>query len=68
MIARLAVIVALLAATATPAVAERLITSLSNDRVMVTSNYAGNGFAYGLATAFMALATGWLASIVFRRD
>ena len=26
-----------------------------------------NGFVYGLATAFMALMTGWMASIVFRR-
>jgi uncharacterized protein (TIGR02186 family) len=27
-----------------------------------------NGFVYGLVTAFMALMTGWMASIVFRRD
>jgi uncharacterized protein (TIGR02186 family) len=27
-----------------------------------------NGFAYGLITAFMALMTGWMASIVFRKD
>lgn len=27
-----------------------------------------NGFIYGLITAFMALMTGWMASIVFRRD
>ncbi|MGE3148049.1 MAG: TIGR02186 family protein [Pseudorhodoplanes sp.] len=27
-----------------------------------------HGFLYGLATAMMALCTGWLASIVFRRD
>jgi uncharacterized protein (TIGR02186 family) len=27
-----------------------------------------NGFIYGLATAFMALMTGWMASIVFRKD
>jgi uncharacterized protein (TIGR02186 family) len=27
-----------------------------------------DGLVYGLATALMALATGWLASIVFRRD
>ena len=27
-----------------------------------------HGFVYGLATALMALATGWFASIVFRRD
>jgi uncharacterized protein (TIGR02186 family) len=27
-----------------------------------------NGFAYGLMTAFMALMTGWMASIVFRKD
>ena len=27
-----------------------------------------NGFAYGLITALMALMTGWMASIVFRKD
>jgi uncharacterized protein (TIGR02186 family) len=27
-----------------------------------------NGFSYGLMTAFMALMTGWMASIVFRKD
>ena len=27
-----------------------------------------HGFVYGLATAFMALMTGWMASIVFRKD
>ena len=27
-----------------------------------------NGFVYGLITAFMALMTGWMASIVFRKD
>ena len=27
-----------------------------------------DGFAYGLVTAFMALMTGWMASIVFRKD
>src|SRR5712672_831295 len=27
-----------------------------------------NGFFYGLVTAFMALMTGWIASIVFRKD
>jgi uncharacterized protein (TIGR02186 family) len=27
-----------------------------------------NGVVYGLATAFMALMTGWMASIVFRKD
>ena len=27
-----------------------------------------NGFAYGLVTAMMALLTGWMASIVFRKD
>lgn len=27
-----------------------------------------NGFAYGLVTALMALMTGWMASIVFRKD
>jgi uncharacterized protein (TIGR02186 family) len=27
-----------------------------------------NGFIYGLVTAFMALMTGWMASVVFRKD
>ena len=27
-----------------------------------------NGLFYGLVTAFMALMTGWMASIVFRKD
>jgi uncharacterized protein (TIGR02186 family) len=27
-----------------------------------------HGVIYGLATAFMAIMTGWIASIVFRRD
>ena len=27
-----------------------------------------NGFVYGLVTAFMALMTGWMASIIFRKD
>ena len=27
-----------------------------------------NGLVYGLVTAFMALMTGWMASIVFRKD
>ena len=27
-----------------------------------------HGLAYGLATAMMALLTGWMASVVFRRD
>ncbi len=29
---------------------------------------ANHGFLYGLATTLMALLTGWLASVVFRRD
>jgi uncharacterized protein (TIGR02186 family) len=33
------------------------------------ANTARNyGFVYGLVTAFMALMTGWMASIVFRKD
>jgi hypothetical protein len=27
-----------------------------------------NGLVYGLVTAVMALMTGWIASIVFRKD
>ena len=35
----------------------------------IVTNAAQNyGFLYGVATAMMALATGWFASIVFRRD
>jgi uncharacterized protein (TIGR02186 family) len=35
---------------------------------VVSSAARDHGVLYGLATAAMALATGWLASIVFRRD
>jgi len=34
----------------------------------VANSARNNGFIYGLATAFMALMTGWMASIVFRKD
>jgi uncharacterized protein (TIGR02186 family) len=34
----------------------------------VATNARQNGFVYGLATAFMALMSGWMASIVFRKD
>jgi len=34
----------------------------------VTSSAQAHGPLYGLATAMMALLTGWLASVVFRRD
>ena len=34
----------------------------------VATHARQNGFAYGLVTAFMALMTGWMASIVFRKD
>ncbi len=34
----------------------------------VTSNAQTHGLLYGLATAMMALLTGWFASVVFRRD
>jgi uncharacterized protein (TIGR02186 family) len=34
----------------------------------VATNARQNGFVYGLVTAAMALMTGWMASIVFRRD
>jgi uncharacterized protein (TIGR02186 family) len=37
---------------------EQVVTSAAND----------HGFLYGLATAGMALLTGWFASVVFRRD
>jgi uncharacterized protein (TIGR02186 family) len=35
---------------------------------IVTSAARDHGFLYGIATTFMALFTGWLASVVFRRD
>ena len=34
----------------------------------VATSARQNGFIYGLVTAFMALMTGWMASIVFRKD
>ncbi|ABD86313.1 TIGR02186 family protein [Rhodopseudomonas palustris] len=34
----------------------------------VASTARQNGLAYGLVTALMALLTGWMASVVFRRD
>ncbi|GLH78649.1 membrane protein [Bradyrhizobium sp. SSBR45G] len=34
----------------------------------VATNARQNGFVYGLVTTAMALMTGWMASIVFRRD
>ena len=34
----------------------------------VATSARQDGFVYGLATAFMALMTGWMASIVFRKD
>jgi len=35
---------------------------------VVSSAARNHGLAYGLLTAMMALATGWFASVVFRRD
>ncbi len=35
---------------------------------LVTTSARDHGFLYGLATAMMALVTGWFASVVFRRD
>ena len=35
---------------------------------IVTSAAREHGFLYGLATSMMALFTGWLASVIFRRD
>ncbi len=34
----------------------------------VATSARQDGLAYGLVTAFMALMTGWMASIVFRKD
>jgi len=34
----------------------------------VATSARQNGAIYGLVTAFMALMTGWMASIVFRKD
>jgi uncharacterized protein (TIGR02186 family) len=35
---------------------------------LVTAAARDHGLLYGLATVIMALATGWLASVIFRRD
>jgi hypothetical protein len=35
---------------------------------VVTNAARDHGLLYGLATAMMAIATGWFASVVFRRD
>ena len=32
------------------------------------TNAREHGFLYGLATALLAVLTGWFASVVFRRD
>ena len=34
----------------------------------VASSAVNHGLLYGLATAAMALLTGWIASVIFRRD
>jgi hypothetical protein len=34
----------------------------------MTNAARDHGFLYGVTTALMALATGWLASVIFRRD
>src|SRR6185295_9534730 len=43
------------------------IVKVGFEQVVATSARQ-NGFIYGLVTAFMALMTGWMASIVFRKD
>jgi hypothetical protein len=35
---------------------------------VVSSAARDHGLVYGVCTALMALITGWLASVVFRRD
>jgi hypothetical protein len=35
---------------------------------VVTVAARDHGLLYGLATAMMAIATGWFASVIFRRD
>jgi uncharacterized protein (TIGR02186 family) len=35
---------------------------------VVTSAAREHGMLYGLTTAMLAIATGWFASVVFRRD
>jgi uncharacterized protein (TIGR02186 family) len=35
---------------------------------VITNTARDHGFLYGIATAMMALLTGWLAAIIFRRD
>jgi hypothetical protein len=34
----------------------------------IANSAHNHGWLYGLATALMALMTGWLGSVVFRRD
>jgi uncharacterized protein (TIGR02186 family) len=50
----------------------RTPSALEIDKVgfeqFVTSSAQSHGFLYGLATAMMAVLTGWFASVVFRRD
>jgi len=54
------------------ALVTRTETAFEIDKVgfeqFVATNARQNGFVYGLVTAVMALMTGWMASIVFRKD
>jgi uncharacterized protein (TIGR02186 family) len=54
------------------ALVTRTDTAFEIDKVgfeqFVATTARQNGFAYGLVTAAMALMTGWMASVVFRRD
>jgi uncharacterized protein (TIGR02186 family) len=54
------------------ALVTRTETAFEIDKVgfeqFVATNARQNGFVYGLVTAAMALMTGWMASIVFRKD
>ena len=45
-----------------------LVTKTETAFEIVATTARQNGFVYGLVTAFMALMTGWMASIVFRKD
>ena len=43
------------------------IVKVGFEQFVVAAAYE-HGLLYGLATAMMALLTGWIASVVFRRD
>ena len=57
-----------LAAAITRVLAEREVTDAAASEQIVTTTAQTHGILYGMITAMMAVLTGWLASVVFRRD